>query len=397
MIREIEIKKLFGRFDYFIKLSEDGITILTGPNGFGKSTILDIITAIANGNLEYFFNLEFSAIQIFMDNSKESFLIKNIEKDLIINGQTINKLDFMDWKKRRYRVNGQFNLEEADLDQKIHETIFSMKNVVGEIYRIEEQRLIQMDIGNNIKIIDGRRVVDGQTIIQTVNEIPRKLRKRMSEVASEYSSVANKLDSTFPQRLFAQKEGISKDEFDKKLCEMQEKVCKLNKYGISDIGRLEDIQFKEDDARALKVYFDDFQEKYSKYKKLVQQLELFTDIVNKRFKFKKVYVSKELGIYILDDGRTIPLSKLSSGEKETIVLFYQLIFDVQDGIMLLIDEPEISLHIAWQRMFVEDMKKIVEQKRMTALIATHSIPLVSGNGNIQIDLGEQYGKRLNKS
>lgn len=31
-----EVKKLFGKFNYKLKLKENGITILTGPNGFGK-------------------------------------------------------------------------------------------------------------------------------------------------------------------------------------------------------------------------------------------------------------------------------------------------------------------------------------------------------------------------
>lgn len=44
----IRVENLFGRFTYEITLSEEGLTILTGPNGFGKSTILHIITALAN-------------------------------------------------------------------------------------------------------------------------------------------------------------------------------------------------------------------------------------------------------------------------------------------------------------------------------------------------------------
>ena len=35
-----EVKKLFGKFNYKFKLKKSGITIITGPNGFGKTTIL---------------------------------------------------------------------------------------------------------------------------------------------------------------------------------------------------------------------------------------------------------------------------------------------------------------------------------------------------------------------
>lgn len=42
MIKSIQLHKLFGRFNYNISMKSGGVTIITGPNGFGKSTILRI-------------------------------------------------------------------------------------------------------------------------------------------------------------------------------------------------------------------------------------------------------------------------------------------------------------------------------------------------------------------
>ena len=52
MIKKIKIVDLFERFNYDIDLSNE-LIILTGPNGYGKSTILKIILAINKGNFEY--------------------------------------------------------------------------------------------------------------------------------------------------------------------------------------------------------------------------------------------------------------------------------------------------------------------------------------------------------
>ncbi len=64
-ITSIKIEKLFGTFDYDINFEKnDGFTILTAPNGFGKSTILKIIRAAAAGNFCYFAGLVFDSIEI---------------------------------------------------------------------------------------------------------------------------------------------------------------------------------------------------------------------------------------------------------------------------------------------------------------------------------------------
>lgn len=57
MIKTIKISKLFGRFDYKLDFSEEGIMIITGPNGYGKSTILKMINSFCNDSLQKSFRL----------------------------------------------------------------------------------------------------------------------------------------------------------------------------------------------------------------------------------------------------------------------------------------------------------------------------------------------------
>ncbi len=64
MFTELKIDALFGNFNYRIKLKEDGVTIITGPNGFGKSTILRIIEAIFKGDIAFFFRLDYKKITV---------------------------------------------------------------------------------------------------------------------------------------------------------------------------------------------------------------------------------------------------------------------------------------------------------------------------------------------
>ncbi len=398
-MRGIKIKNLYGRFYYEIMLAEEGMTILTGPNGFGKSTILHMIGALANSDMEFFFDLPFSEIEVIGNGDDSNFVIRKEKESLFIDGKEFDRQRINEWKNPKgwLHLDGKFeNMYSDHRTDEITKIVFTLKQITGNVFFIEEQRLVKSGVERRTRA-DGSRVME-RRLIQTVKEISEKLRMKMNKTTKGYSAISNELDSTFPQRLFAQEVGLSEREFNEKLLSMREKVSKLQKYGISNVGKFDDILFKEDDARALKVYFDDFEMKYRQYENLINCLELYTEIINDRFLFKKILISINDGIHILDTDNEaeIPLEKLSSGEKETLVLFYQLIFEVSEDSILLIDEPEISLHIAWQRKFAEDIMAIIKGKKINVIIATHSVQIINGNRRIQRDLGEQYKNGLNK-
>mgnify|MGYP004560430249 CR=1 FL=1 len=109
--------------------------------------------------------------------------------------------------------------------------------------------------------------------------------------------------------------------------------------------------------------------------------------------YKRIKISKEHGIQIfsdIDKDNEIKLSDLSSGEKQEIILFFELIFSTDKSLMIIIDEPELSLHVAWQKKFIDDLFNIIKNKNMNIIIATHS-PYITGKyEENQIDLGELY-------
>lgn len=173
---------------------------------------------------------------------------------------------------------------------------------------------------------------------------------------------------------------------------MNKKLSILYKYGLFS-NKKEEINFKFEKkyAGALKVYFDDFEKKYNIYKELIKKLDTFTNIVNNKLYYKKIKISKEYGIQIFSDNyNEIKLSDLSSGEKQEIILFFELIFSIDKSLMILIDEPELSLHVAWQKKFIDDLFNIIKNKKINVIIATHSPYIIGGYEENQIDLGELY-------
>lgn len=428
----LEIRGLFNRFDYNIEFGNRDIQMLTGPNGFGKSTILRCIRAFSDSNLEFFFMLPFQSIRMGNDITKQEMciekqtdkereltvravthewhitegMLKNfrkpqaVSKDLLITDPNDSAvkwlLEYMDG------THGMKNNESSK--SAIYEINRLMKDIVGEVFFIEEQRLIQKrqvrkynkDYTNTGLYYKPEKTrEEWESVIEL---IPGRIKRDLDDAAGEYASKANSLDATYPQRLFSDSDDVfSEEDYRHQRAAMDEKLNKLQKYEISQFNRIE-AQYQEKYGKALKIYFEDFNEKYKAYERLIDKLDMFTEMVNKRLYFDELRIDKDKGCVVVNRENgdiALNLDKLSSGEKETIVLFYKLVFEVREGTLLLVDEPEISLHVAWQRMFAEDMAVIARKRGIRILAATHAPMIINGKWDVQTDLGEQYGRKCN--
>ena len=56
---------------------------------------------------------------------------------------------------------------------------------------------------------------------------------------------------------------------------------------------------------------------------------------------------------------------------------------------MLIDEPELSLHIAWQQQFLKDLLDITDLSKFDLLIATHAPDIIHNHWEFTVDLEGQ--------
>ena len=91
-----------------------------------------------------------------------------------------------------------------------------------------------------------------------------------------------------------------------------------------------------------------------------KSVKKFVDICNsylvkKEFKFDNLNYSLSIRY---QDGESLKMEELSSGEKQIVSLFAHMILDDQAKNYFIIDEPELSLSMDWQLRFLHDISRL---------------------------------------
>lgn len=324
-------------------------------------------------------------------------MIKKLRKGL--RNTPFRQVDEDEWLDRR---NGEI-LTTYEIFRKMPNILLEeLKNALGfhltnslDSYFIREQRLIKTGISRKPS---RERYFNEDEIAnpfeETIEGFAKQLKKLITNKLAESTNIAQELDSSFPSRLFEEDNEISEDEFFRRFEKIKTTQKALEKYGLSVMR--EDSHpkaFKSENAKALYVYLNDTEKKLAVFSDLLRKLELFAGIINeRRFVNKKIVIERETGFkFVSHDGNPLPLADLSSGEKQEVVLLFELLFKIKPGTLVLIDEPEISLHVAWQKQFLNDLKQMVELQKINVVIATHSPQIINDRWDLTVDL-EECGK-----
>ncbi len=137
-------------------------------------------------------------------------------------------------------------------------------------------------------------------------------------------------------------------------------------------------------------HLDDTAQKLATFDALLARVTLLQELTNRRFLRKHIEVNVEDGLRIVaDNGIRIQPRDLSSGEQHQLIMLYDLLFAVTPGALVLVDEPEISLHVAWQREFLPDMIRVLQVTGARCLVATHSPQIIGKWRNRTVQLGPE--------
>jgi hypothetical protein len=230
--------------------------------------------------------------------------------------------------------------------------------------------------------------------VPRVNQYSIDIRQRIQSVLALYAKHSQESDRTFPERLVqfvrSRQHAIPESDILNEMAELEKKRQSLISFGLLDSeSGLRDLT--EEDVNkapeALTIYVHDVQEKLKVFDDLAERIGSLMNIVNSRFKYKRLTVNRERGFSLLSDfNQPIDLENLSSGEQHELVVLYELLFRAPKNGLVLIDEPEISLHVGWQSRFLPDLIGILAVTDAYAIVATHSPVIIGTRQDLTVDL-----------
>lgn len=113
------------------------------------------------------------------------------------------------------------------------------------------------------------------------------------------------------------------------------------------------------------------------FKTLAKQKEIFFDLLDLAFKdsHKTVIRDRDELVFRMQDLELTPY-QLSSGEKQLIIILTLVLTQKREPYVLVMDEPEISLHFEWQKTLLDNILKL--NPNVQVIASTHSPALIMG-------------------
>ena len=447
-LAEFRIEGLFGLYSHRIPLhSKERITIIVGPNGLGKTVCLKFIEAFFSKKYNYFIDIPFKQAQ-FTFSGGEKIVLETVEDtgklaDENLPARTVHftlrlpgkdaatwvpaSIDSAVSRELRRRIPPQWQqlrpglwIDRTDgeeltlpelserfplppklmsvLQQELPDEFANLIDGI-DCHLIETQRLLVLP-GTNAEREDDfeidypqrRRRARGSRL--AIQQKAQRLKAIFQDTLASYANLSQSLDRSFPLRVFEAQGSakLSESQLREELRRLEERQKALMSAGILDADykavTLRGGEIEPGVAMALEIYVKDAVQKLDVFNNLLSRLDLFKDLIEKRFIDKSLRIDRESGFKIISKTlREVPLEKLSSGEQHQLILVFDLLFEVKENSLILIDEPELSLHVAWQKTFIDSLARIISLNGFDVILATHSPALVAKHFHLTAELG----------
>ena len=438
-IKSFKITKLHGFKNYNLKF-KDNTLILVGENGAGKTTILRMLYYLISGQWTSLAKFRFNTVSLKVNNKTFSIKRADISKKVDFTSTRflhrfpphirrrildifeeyeagVMPLSELEMFCDRYDVPFHYILREIDFDDNIsnskrHEKIREKLNDIKaslrgiQVLYLPTYRRIEQELSTIFKGVDEDELRRRKHIMRGRKKVnyTELIEFGMRDVSQSIHNTLERLKEFARENLNSLTLGYLGDVVDKKYAELDvAQIKKTSDETIRNIiDRIDDRILSESSKQHLSEVIDNVKkdEKLSEHSKVIchyfikllnfqqeleekeQKMRGFCEVCNNYMEdkiFKYTSSSFSFSISPKDDSsirNEIKLDQLSSGEKQIVSLFSHLYLSNVNHYFVMIDEPELSLSVPWQRQFLVDVKK---GEFCSGLIAVTHSPFIYDN------------------
>lgn len=425
-VTKISVEKLFGHYDYTLPntaaVDISKLLIVYGDNGTGKTTILKLFfyllsTRDKSGYKSRLAETKFKKFSIHFQNGfeigafREKGFIGSYEyyiskkgkkiKSILLKANAQNAIQLEPGSTEDYTYQEilvylrNLNITTFYLsdDRKILNSVTSGHNETNENQRIifNDSDIIFSKEHERVaikKMLNERKIALEPTIERLIDWIRNKIisGSRMGEKNSQVifsDIIKNYITLSETETTIKDKDVLLKE-----LDSLENKIPSFVNLGLIDeidtktirnsIKRAktsEQIKFL---STVISPFLEGINAKLKALELVEKTLNLFIQTINEYFVNKEVSFNLSTGFLLKQiDGEDINFNWLSSGEKQLLLLLINTITSADDATIFIIDEPEISLNIKWQRKLIKTLLAFSNEKNIQFLLATHSFELLS--------------------
>ena len=432
-ISKIAVHGLFDTFTHDLALNDDErVTIIFGPNGIGKTMILRTLHALFNSSIRRLGDMPFREVNLTFDDQSRLKVARTPDQpypqlsyetsaglehsftpqpqelpfptsaidDFIPHVVQIGPSEWRDRETGEFldvddilNAYGDFLPLDADQQKQVSVLPPWLEDIRTSIpvRFIDTERLT--DYSSYDRRLRTRHVYAPPAPERTVRRYSDDLARRVQQTLTEYATLSQSLDRSFPARLVVEPttQPLSIDQLSKELALVEERRTELVAAGLLvqeqatlSVPHIDTI----DDSRrsVLAVYAQDARHKLSVFDDLYARVNTFIRIANARLLYKHLSVGQNGWLVSNSEGIDLELEMLSSGEQHELVLLFDLLFRTKSNSLILVDEPELSLHVAWQREMLKDLQEMALLSDFRALLATHSPQIIGDRWDLTIEL-----------
>jgi energy-coupling factor transporter ATP-binding protein EcfA2 len=173
----------------------------------------------------------------------------------------------------------------------------------------------------------------------------------------------------------------------KRLKEIDSRIDEFTRFGLITpfpAGKFLDLfinanaSAKRSIATVVEPYVDGIEARLNALDQIRNLIRTYVETTNEFLSNKALNFSLQAGAVVFGhSGARLDPNLLSSGEKQLVLLLSNTILAREAAGIFLIDEPELSLNVKWQRALIEALLRCSEGSNIQYILASHSLELIT--------------------